>query len=230
VNPSPDHRELEQDLGAYLLGALTAEETRRFEAHMESCDHCRVEVRWLQAAADVLPVSVEQLEPPPELRERLLDTVRDEAVSEQLRPRPAGRRWPTLSWRPAVALAALAIAAAGIAGYALGEEDQEVRTVAASPTGVVPGASASVVRTGDTALLRAERLPLQRRGRVYQVWLRRQGSERIEPSSTFVVGENGRGATTIPQGLDEVAQVMVSQEPNGGSRQPTTKPVLVANL
>jgi hypothetical protein len=89
-------------------------------------------------------------------------------------------------------------------------------------------AVASVERTGDTAVLNVERLPAQRSGRVYQAWLQR--GMQIEPSTVFRVRRDGSGSYAVTGDLDGVEAIMVSDEPEGGSSQPTTKPVLVARL
>jgi anti-sigma-K factor RskA len=70
-------------------------------------------------------------------------------------------------------------------------------------------------------------LPVQRRGHVYQTWLQR-GKE-IVPSSLFVVNEDGSGSAAVGN-LEGVDAVMVSEEPDGGSPQPTSDPVLIAKL
>jgi len=84
-----------------------------------------------------------------------------------------------------------------------------------------------MVVIGGTGYLRVQRLPVQRSGRVYQAWLQR--GKKIEPSSVFVVGKDGSGSAAVGD-LDGVSTVMVSEEPAGGSDQPTTKPVLIAKL
>ena len=63
------------DIGAYLLGALSESERRDFEAPSRRLSECRDEVEWLRGAAEALPRSVEQLEPPPTLRAALLEEV-----------------------------------------------------------------------------------------------------------------------------------------------------------
>src|SRR5207247_374903 len=65
------HQPYEDELAAYLLDALTTEESRAFQAHLQDCDLCQARERWLRTSVEVLPSSVEQLEPPPELRQRL---------------------------------------------------------------------------------------------------------------------------------------------------------------
>jgi anti-sigma factor RsiW len=243
-----DHRAFEQELAAYLLDALPAEEARRFEVHMATCERCQADAQWLRAAADALPASVEQIEPPPELRERLLETVRREAVETREaaerreaaetpavgegRRRVGGRPRFRFTLRPAAALAAASVAlAAGLAGYLIrGDGQPESVTVAARSTPVAPGARASVVRTGDTAVLQVERLPVQSRGRVYQIWLRPKGTALLKPSTLFVVRPDGRGAAAVPGGVEEAGELLVTMEPRGGSLRPRGKPVLRATL
>jgi anti-sigma factor RsiW len=85
------HDELRDDLAAYALGALEEPEAERLRAHLEGCEECRRRLRWLEPAVDILPRTVEQLEPPARLREALLETVRtDAAPAAREPPQPAG--------------------------------------------------------------------------------------------------------------------------------------------
>jgi anti-sigma factor RsiW len=74
---SCEHR---HDAGAWVLGALPEDEQRRFAAHLESCEICRREVADLQMVADTLPLGARQVAPPPELKERIMAAVREEAA------------------------------------------------------------------------------------------------------------------------------------------------------
>jgi anti-sigma-K factor RskA len=225
------HAQQREDLAAYLLDALEPEEVQEFERHLAGCARCQGEERWLRAVIELLPSSVEQFEPPPALRERLLDTVRAEAAADKAPPRErrARRPWFALGLRPAVALASLAIAAAGLAGYLIGNDNgPKTTTVQAQVTKAEPSASAQLIRTGDTAVLRVERLRVPPPGRVYEVWLAR--GKQVEPSSLFAVRQNGSGEAAITGKLRGVGAVMVSEEPRGGSSKPTSKPLLIAKL
>jgi hypothetical protein len=231
------HERYEDELAAYMLGSLEPPEAAAFEKHLAGCDRCQARERWLRASVEVLPSSVEQVEPPPELRERLLDTVRREAGVQPEPARPARRRpergrsgsglraWlGSLSLRPAAALAGVALLiAAGVAGYAVGQggEGSETKTIAAQG----PQGTGTIVRTGDSGVLRVSNLP-QRPGRVYEVWLLKDGKP--VPSTLFQVQSDGTGAAGIPDGLDDSTQVMVTSEPSTGSTKPTQKPVLSA--
>src|SRR6185503_1310666 len=65
--------------GAWVLGALPEDEQRRFAAHLETCEICRREVAELQMVADTLPLAAVQVAPPPELKDRIMSSVRAEA-------------------------------------------------------------------------------------------------------------------------------------------------------
>ncbi|KGN34257.1 Anti-sigma K factor RskA [Knoellia sinensis KCTC 19936] len=70
--------------GAYAVNAVTDEESRSFEAHLEVCADCRAEVTELRAAAAALAADVE-LPPPPALRNSVLSAI---AQTRQLPPLP----------------------------------------------------------------------------------------------------------------------------------------------
>lgn len=235
-----DHTAYQQEIGAYLLGALTDLEQQAFERHVASCAECRNEVERLRPAADALPRSVEQMEPPPGLKASLMEVVEREArersgtpVRSVRSPRREGRLRGLFSpLRPVLAAGALALAALagfGIAQLAGGEDS---RTVAAAvDESRVPGASArlQVQNDGDDgAILRVQGMPALERGRVYQAWVERDGM--IVPQPTFEVGDSGGGAVAIPADVSDAARVMVTREPRGGARAPGEKPILVVSL
>jgi anti-sigma-K factor RskA len=230
-----DHIRFEDDLAAYLLDALTIEEAREMQLHIEVCPRCQERARWLQGSVEMLPTTVEQLEPPPELRERLMQTVRAEAaeahapVADRGRATRARRGW--LDWlravpRPALALGATLVAiAGGVIGYALGNDGgSNTATVQAQAPA---GATATLERDGDRGILRVAGLA-QRKDRIYEVWIQR-GKE-VRPAGLFQVDRTGRGAAAIPAGLDGADRVMVSLEPAGGSEQPTSEPLVTFSI
>jgi anti-sigma-K factor RskA len=228
------HEELRDDLAAYALGALSSREAAELERHLEGCESCRARLRWLRPAVDVLPASVEQLTPPPELRDRLLATVRAEAepVAPDTRvaraaPRSRWREWRGPFLRPATAFVSALLIVAGVAaGYALrGDESDATTTVAARA--LVPAVDAELVRDGDNGALHVRRMPQISQDEVYEVWVQR--GDAVQPASTFVLDRDGEAVAAVP-GLDDADAVLVTREPYGGSDQPTTEPVLEARL
>ena len=119
------------DAAAYLLSALDAAARARFEAHAAVCTECQRELAELRPVADSLALSVQQVSPSPQLRQRLLLRAHMTApppvpadmpvINQATRPRPMVlQRYSGL-----VAGAALAIAVAS-GGYAIGAHRQLV--------------------------------------------------------------------------------------------------------
>ena len=72
-----DYKEmLKEMLAAYALGALEAEDVRALEDHLRNCADCTALVaEWSDATAS-LALSAQAVEPPAELRARILESVR----------------------------------------------------------------------------------------------------------------------------------------------------------
>ena len=75
-----DHARYRDDVGAYLLGALNELERQAFERHLTGCSECQEELERLRPAAEALPGSVVQLQPPPGLKRRLMAEVEGEVA------------------------------------------------------------------------------------------------------------------------------------------------------
>lgn len=215
------HDRWSDDLAAYALDALSPEEAREVEAHLAECERCRAELRWLEPAVDVFAESVTQLNPPPRLRERLLDaTAADARAEERTAERTGWRRvWPSWATRPVTALAATALVVAGIAGYALRGDDDAVE----GP----PAPQMALDRQGDSGTLRVTNLPEPEEG-VYQVWL--QHGDEVSPSSAFVTNAEGEGETAIPSDLKGADAVMVTHELERGRQKPSGEPLMQSDL
>ena len=220
------HDSYREDIGAYLLGALGESEVGVFERHLDVCERCAEEGARLQVAADAIPRSVTPLPPPPGLKKSLMRAVTGESHVPAARRRWRLPAFPRLSPAMAAALVALGVLAGLGTSQLVGGDD--AKTVAAKvDRSRLPQASATLVEpAGDdeAALLRVQGMPGPGEGRVYQVWLQRDGE--IVPGTVFSVRSDGTGAAAIPQGVKGVRQVMVTRERAGGARAPSEKPVL----
>ncbi|GAF20799.1 MULTISPECIES: anti-sigma factor [Shouchella] len=56
----------------YVNGQLTDTETKEFEAHFKTCSTCEEELNEIRALTDDLGFDVDPVEPPPEMKERIL--------------------------------------------------------------------------------------------------------------------------------------------------------------
>jgi anti-sigma-K factor RskA len=224
---SENNHESREEIAAYLLGALEPGEATALERHLGECAECRAELRWLDPAVQLLPEAVQRLEPPAELRSRILAQAGAEAEHPGARD---GARAPLFSgWRALTGLGALALVAAAIAGYAIhGGGSSGAGSVTTVIAGKPPGVIARMVRQGDAATLHLANVHQLPRDRVLEAWVRREG--RVIPvNSLFVPDRRGRASTRIPD-LKGVDVVMVTAEPEGGSKSPTAAPMVTLEV
>jgi anti-sigma factor RsiW len=240
VSDTDRHEAMRDDLAAYALGALDPDEASAVAEHLASCESCREYVRWLGPAVDLLPASVAQLEPPERLRESLMATVRAEAaeagsVRAGEGPARSERRrwgWGDFMLRPATALAAIAVLAAGAAvGYALHDDNPERIDVPAKATGELPAGSVSASvehGAGGAAVLHVERIPALDRDHVYEAWA--ATGDEVEPVLTFRPSRSGAFNGVMSSDLESADAVLVTEEPRQVGSTPTTAPILEVTL
>lgn len=237
IGEHPDRDELV----AYSLEALDPSEAAAVEAHAPSCARCSRELEALAPAVAVLGESVEQLEPPPELRERVLAIVREEAESKRAelsaarategmaRREPRGLRGLLL--RPATGLAALAVAAAGVGGYLVAEDTGGGGEGGEATVAVVPMAPSvgGTLAIGDIASrLDLHGLEQLSGSQVYQVWVA-HGSN-LKPSSNFIPDSSGDATTAVDGHLGKGTKVLVTKESHPGRTTPTPPVLLTATV
>jgi hypothetical protein len=232
-----DHQAYRDEVGAFLLGALSDLERQAFESHLHGCAECRDDVELLRHTVDALPRSVEQFEPPPSLRKALLAEVgevgeveeRGPSLISRLLSAPARLR-PTLAWAGAAAV--LVIGVLGGFGLARAVSGDDVHTISAQAgKGTLARAGGALTLTGKGemgAILRVNGLPQPAGTDVYQAWVQRDGS--VTPEPTFEVGEDGRGAVAVPDDLSGADAVLITREKRGGSSAPTGAPLLRVDL
>lgn len=223
-----EHDRLRDDLAGYLLGALDAEEAAALDRHLAECSECRTELEWLGPAVQQLPESVERLEAPPQLRERLMKQVRSEAEASRAPQRPRSRWAGGWSLRPVAGLAALALVVVGIAAYAIGGIGSDGGGATTVVTGEPPGVTAEMVRDGDTGTLHLANLDQLAPDEVLQAWVRR-GERVVSARTLFVPNPDGTATATI-EDMAGVDAVMVTAEPRGGSAQPTSEPLVSVSI
>ena len=223
------HEDLKSNIAPYVLGALPVEEIAPMRAHLTSCDECRAEVDELSKTAESLALSVEPVDPPAGFSRSILDRVADERA-EAASPSPALRnRRPLLAFLAAgmgvlaVVLGALALDARRDAeanqrvatALLQNSEGMEMRGEGGVEAKVVPGEEGAVfVATG------LDELPDDRS---YQLWFLEDGS--MVSAGVFEVSD-GVALLRTSRSTGGVEGAAVTVEPSGGSREPTTDPVI----
>jgi anti-sigma-K factor RskA len=236
--------ELQALAAPYVLGALDGEERATFEAHLATCAVCQAEVRSFREVAGRLAAAAPAAEPPAGLRARVMR----EAAGGR-------RRAPIAPWLAAAAALVLAV----VAGYGYwrerGERDSLERAVALVRDSLAardsllaavlaPGVgTANLAATGKPPTARlfwnpARRivviavfdLPPAPSGRTYQLWGIATGKAPVS-LGVFDTRPDGRLTAAMAVPPDLLFQITaVTEEPAGGSPQPTQTPFLIGEV
>jgi len=199
------------------IGALEHDEAELIDRHLADCDECQAEYARSRAAGAALAFST-TTPPPPELRDRVLSrAVRITRV----------RPWYQLTaWRFAAAAAVVVVA---VGSWFATHEQQPEQRWAAHCTAPVAADCGDLVASGGVLRLDARGLETPPAGKVYQAWVIHPKQEPI-PEPTFSVDSSGAGSVEIAAAPTKGDIVAVTIEPAGGSKQPTSKPLLVATI
>jgi anti-sigma-K factor RskA len=219
----------------YALDALDADERKRFERHLAECESCSAQLADLQEAAGALAFVAEGPEPPPGLRDRILDSARAESRGRVVTfPQ---RRWVLPAVATVAAAAALVAVGLGIwasslsrsldrersakAGYARALEllsgGAQVKALTDAEGGllVTPG--------GDEAALVVCGLTPAPSDKTYEAWVIKGKTPR--PAGLFR-GGSGCPPVLLDRKVPTGAIVAVTLERKGGAQKPTG-PILV---
>jgi anti-sigma-K factor RskA len=229
--------------GAYALDALPADEAGEFTKHLRQCDACQQEAGELQVTAAQLGLAV-TAPPPPQLRVRVLHAVeRTRQVPPVLDPTDiAGARHRRRSRRLAAAAAVVLVLAAGLlAGRST--LDDAAQPSASGPVAAVMDApdarsSTKTLRGGgsmtlvssralDEAVILGEHLPRLDQAHDYQLWMV-DPAGRARSADVLIdgLGERSTGPNLI-HGLRPGDKIAITEEPAGGSVQPTSTPLAI---
>lgn len=216
-----DHNRWSEDLAAYLLGALDGDEAATMERHLEGCERCQEEMRWLEPALQTLPEAVERQEPSPQLRQSLMAEVQADVREAETRSAPSrSRRWLL---KPAMGFAIVALLVAGVVGYEVGDDGSGGGN-ATTLERQVDGLAVKMVQEGESGTLQLSGVHQLPPDKVLEAWVQRDGKVEAVPA-LFVPDRNGQAETRIAD-MNGVEVVMVTEEPQGGSDQPTGEPIM----
>ena len=135
-----DEMHVGESAGAYVLGALSAQEAHDIETHAAACEQCHREIADLRQVVSVLPLACSSVEPSPDLKARILaagrgedqvDAILRRAVISSRRREPKHDVWHRSlpSWTGVAGWVGVA-AACVIAGVFIGVADEKHRMLA----------------------------------------------------------------------------------------------------
>jgi hypothetical protein len=214
---------------------------RRVEEHLRGCEEHRAAAGELRRTSALLPLVVEEAEPSPTLRQRVIDAVKAHpsmattvspppSTAVALPPEPRPRRLSENASRLAIAAGlVLALGVAGVVGYQLGHANQaQVAYSFRGDPSAAPGAQAHLIYFKDRkqAVIVASGLPRLTAGHVYEMWLINNG---VPVDKGIGSAPTGELAAQLSGDVTQFQQFAITIEP-GEQSQPTTKPILVGNL
>jgi anti-sigma-K factor RskA len=239
--------EFEELSGAYVLDAITPEEREEADAHIAQCTSCTHLMQELRPVADLLPLAVPQIEPSPELKERIFAAIQGRAApraqtiqrvpttTPQRRRQPRWQRWSTQLLAAAVLLLAL-FGGMGVWNISLQQQvaaaQQKITALTPviysiqgiSPTSNVTGRLIYYPQQHITVLV-MQGLPQLEGLHVYQGWLL-QGKQ---PTSIGLLNiKNGVATVDFPGTPKGFTAAAVSLEPGPTQSIPGPKGSVVA--
>jgi anti-sigma-K factor RskA len=237
--PRDEHSIFRENLSAYALGALDADELRALEAHLQTCDSCRAELAEYRAISDGLLTALPPRPPSAALRKRL----QSQLPAAQKKTQPRFRfAWSfgKLALGGALALLLLMNLLSFVQMRQIQNQQatlvQQIKTsqfalsmLAYPSTQAIPIAadnltgSVLVDRERNAVALVMWHLPPLSAQQTYQAWLIEPNGQRVS-AGTFLPQED-ESYTTKPvyskQDLSNFVGIGVTVEPAGGSEQPT---------
>ncbi|HEY1869339.1 MAG TPA: anti-sigma factor [Candidatus Cybelea sp.] len=87
-----------------------------------------------------------------------------------------------------------------------------------------------VITHGSRIYLSLDALPEPPRGKVYQAWTRARDATKMSASPTFLPDARGAALIVLTADARSATEVSVTLEPDGGSKEPTSKPLMDAPL
>jgi hypothetical protein len=241
------HADILDDVAVYALGTLPHHEAEVVRQHLETCADCREEYEALAPAVASVAKSAEACTDPvsgavyasPLLKARIMREVR--GAPQQRKP-PV---WPAYSIAAASLIVALGLGWNNVSLMNRLHTEETAATHANAPAGVdeatlsdlvnekakrytVPGGE--IVRSNNHLYIAMHDMAKPPEGKVYQAWTETKGSKTMVAGPTFV--PDNRGVAILPVSSDASAlkAMAVSVEPPGGSKAPTTSPVILELL
>jgi anti-sigma-K factor RskA len=238
--PQDEHSLLRENIPAYALGTLDAEDKAALEAHLQSCEACRTELVDYLAISENLLAAIPPRQPSAALRKRLQSQL--PSAQKQARPRFT-LSFSQFAMGAALALLLLMSVFAFVQMRAIQSQQASLQqqlkqsqfalSMLAYPDTQsipIPGESGSNLsgsvlldRDRNTIALVMWRLPELSQDKTYQIWLIEPDGHRVsaglfrpQPDASYITQP-----VFAKPGISSFVGVGVTVEPAGGSDQPT---------
>jgi len=220
-NKLMDCHEFEELAGAYTLGATSESERRYAQAHLATCTNCNRMARELQEITDLLPLTLPQIEPSPDLHKRVMAAAEADAQALkrnwqsawQAQRRPWGQIW---QMRLALAVIVVLLVCVGsLAAWNINLQHQSASqiytySIQGTPQDATASGKAIYIPEDQMNMIIVHNLPKLQGTQVYQGWLITQ---EIPKSFGLLQVVNGTAILGFPGDLQKYDAIAVSIEP-----------------
>jgi anti-sigma-K factor RskA len=235
-----EHEQIKSLLAAYALGSVPEDEVRQIRDHILSCDECMAEADAHSEATSLLALAVDPVELPAGFADRVMEQVRPSrprlGAPPKKHPAWMTRLSPVALLGGAALLIALVVVGAVIANLQrdLNEYREALTDIAhgrewelEGPGGVV----GEIVSTGGGSRVVLAALNEAPEGHTYQLWMMKgeaclTGGECEVVSAGTFEPKKGLGTLETDFPLSEYDACGVTIEPDGGSAEPTSDPII----
>ena len=245
-----EHEEIENAIAAWVLGATDPDEAETISRHLEGCATCRAMVARFRSITDAVPLAVEEAEPDPRLRQRILaaaaygQTGATAARSEiramrapRQRRRIAGQLFGRVPAAAAAALVLIALAAGLVVGDLAGRSASPAQPSQVARFSLVGHDSMGSARAtvidlkGDgIAFVDFSGLPQPASGKVYELWLIGP-SNRVDAAGVFIPDGNGSKVVVVSRPLaGYITMAVTTEQGPDGVAAPTQQPQLAGSI
>ncbi len=233
-----DHDLIEELASARALGGLDPEDAAVLEAELAShgdCAECRRLVAEAEEVAGRLAFAIDPVAVPAGFEDRVIAARRAQGVAPMTseHPRRAGaasvRTWahPLVAAAAAIVLFIGGWVASDVLGGAPGELPAGTRVVTFE--GKEPGSLSVAFTPGKPGVyLLGSGLATLPEGKAYELWMLRNGSPVL--ASCFRPSADGSLFSFVDADVGKADTMAVTIEPSACSTQPTTSPILTAEI
>jgi anti-sigma-K factor RskA len=235
--------------GAYVANALSDDERRFFERHLDACPTCAAEVTSLLTVATRLAASSE-VEPPPGMKSAVMAQI--DQTPQERGNRPSGRPRRTharsmgvvqRTLLPVAAVFALIALVSAVMAANLSTRVDELEIAAQRMTETMNAEDAQFIQMDGpggsrvrivmspqlgTAVFMVAGMEPAPHEHTYELWL--HGDGQPLPAGVFDVDADGSATHLVAADMSSVQAIGVTVEPLGGSPVPSSDPIMVVPL